>query len=134
MRPHQSPIILALLSRTFMPLMVLEPSPTPAFIFPCLPSPVGTLLLGLIYRPLSVFIHALEKPLEEFWKCWIGLGPVWMQRFRSVPPYKSTFSFRFKTEESQFSQQKRSPNGTVPFLPNRPLVNMWLESPYASCP
>jgi len=66
MRPHQSPILSALLSRIFMPLMVLEPSPTPPFIFPCLPSPVRTSLLGLIYRPLSVFIHALEKALEEF--------------------------------------------------------------------
>ena len=48
-----------------MPLMVMTPSPTPPFILPCLPSPVRTSLLGLIYRPLPVFIHALEKALEE---------------------------------------------------------------------
>ena len=48
-----------------MPLMVMAPSPTPPFILPCLPPPVRTSLLGLIYRPLSVFIHALEKALEE---------------------------------------------------------------------
>ena len=44
-----------------------------------------------------------------------------MQPFRSVPLYKSPFSFRFKTERRSFSQQKRPPNGTVPFLPNKPL-------------
>jgi len=48
-----------------MPLMVMAPSPTPPFILPCLPSPVRTSQLGLIYRPLSVFIHALEKAVEE---------------------------------------------------------------------
>jgi len=48
-----------------MTLMVLESSPTPPFIFPCPPSPVRTSLLGLIYRPLSELIHALEKALDE---------------------------------------------------------------------
>jgi len=46
--------------------MVMAPSPTPPpFILPCLPSPVKASLLELIYLPLSVFIHALEKALEE---------------------------------------------------------------------
>ena len=45
--------------------MVMAPSLTPPFILPCLPSPVKTSLLRLIYRPLSVFIHALENALEE---------------------------------------------------------------------
>ena len=36
-------------------------------------------------------------------------------------PYKSRFSFRFKTESRPFEQQERSPNGTVPILPNKPL-------------
>ena len=45
----------------------------------------------------------------------VRLGPVWMQRFRSVPPsYKSVFSFRFKRERGQFSQHNRLPNGVIP--------------------
>ena len=47
-------------------------------------------------------------------------GPIWMQRFRSILPYKSPFSFRFKTERRSFSQQKGSPNGMVSILPNWP--------------
>jgi len=65
MLPHQSPILSALLSRIFMPLMVMAPSPIPPFILPCLLSPVRTSLLGNIYRLLSVFIHTLEMALEE---------------------------------------------------------------------
>ena len=41
------------------------------------------------------------------------------------PPIQMALFFRFKTERTLFSQQKRSPNGTVPFLPNR------LLDPYA---
>ena len=41
---------------------------------------------------------------------------------RSVFQYKWSFSFGFKTEGRSFSHQKRSPNGTVLFLPNRPPV------------
>jgi len=59
------------------------------------------------------------------------LGPVWIQRFRSVSPYKWPFPFRFKTERRSFSQQRRSPNGTVPFLPNRPLV--FTLGPFSPC-
>jgi len=43
----------------------MAPSPTPPFILPCLQPPVRTSLLGLICRPLLVFIHVLEKALEE---------------------------------------------------------------------
>ena len=36
------------------------------------------------------------------------------------PHTNDLFPFRFETERMMFSQQKRSSNGTVPFLPNGP--------------
>ena len=43
----------------------------------------------------------------------MALGPVRLERFRSVPPYKVTISDRFKTEGQPFLYAKLLRNGTV---------------------
>ena len=42
-----------------------------------------------------------------------SLEPVWLERFRSVPPYKVIASDRLKTEGQRFLYAKLLRNGTV---------------------
>ena len=85
---------------------------------------VSSVLIGLLGHSLGCLpgfacIYHTNKSKD--------LEPVRLERFRSVPQYKWSVSFRFKTERTLFLLWKRSPNGTEPFQPNRLLTKRKLE-------